>query len=282
MPFYVALDSADVWAHPSLFALSEDGTMLGVAGVPPDYFNSAGQLWGMPVFNWDAMEQQGYRWWIKRTERNMELFDLVRFDHFRAFSSYWEVPGGEETAINGRWLPGPGEKFFDMAYAALGRLPFVAEDLGDIDEAVYELRDRFNFPGMRVLQFAFGNDMDSSVHIPHNYTENSFVYTGTHDNNTSLGWYLSDIGTCERSNLEQYTGRLLTAARVPDELIKLAYSSRANGAIIPVQDVLCLNASARMNNPARPDGNWLWRLLPDQLHADHARKLAGCAEQCGR
>ncbi len=264
LPFYVSYDSADVWAHRHLFALDDEGARTGLAGVPPDAFSDDGQLWGMPVFKWEVHQQEGYTWWIERLKKNMELFDLVRLDHFRAFADYWEVPAGEDTARNGEWKPGPGADFFKAIETALGSLPFVAEDLGEINEPVLKLRDQFHLPGMKVLQFAFGPDMPRSDYIPHNYGQNFFVYTGTHDNNTIRGWF-NELDDATRNRLERYVGRPLSAAEVHIELGRMAYASVAKTAILPLQDVLALDAQSRMNIPASGENNWAWRLLPGQL-----------------
>ena len=282
MPFYTSYDSADVWANPELFCLDESGKMLGVAGVPPDYFNEDGQLWGMPVFRWDILKEQNYEWWINRIKKNTELFDLLRFDHFRAFSSYWEVPAQELTARNGQWKPGPGKDLFTAVEQALGKVPFIAEDLGDIDEPVYELRDAFNLPGMKVLQFAFGDDMPQSLNIPHLFEENFFVYTGTHDNNTMVGWYKENADETNKRNLDRYTGKEISAKNVHKELSRLAYSSVAVTVILPVQDIIGLDEHARMNSPATTEKNWEWRLLPDQLNAKHAKALRDWVLTYGR
>ena len=266
MPFYVSYDSADVWSHRHLFALDENGERTGMAGVPPDAFSADGQLWGMPVFNWDAVGQENYKWWVERLRKNMELFDIVRLDHFRAFSGYWEVPKGESTAKNGSWKKGPGADFFKVMQKELGRLPFIAEDLGEIDDDVYGLRDEFHFPGMKVLQFAFGEDMPSSVHIPHNYEENFVVYTGTHDNNTTRGWFTTEAGDDAKVALEAYAGRPISSAEVNMVLARMAYASVAAIAILPVQDVLNLDERARMNTPASGSNNWGWRLFPGQIN----------------
>lgn len=264
LPFYVSYDSADVWANRRLFALDDEGNATGMAGVPPDAFSDDGQLWGMPVFNWEVHKQEGYSWWIDRLKKNMELFDWVRLDHFRAFADYWEVPAGEATARNGEWKPGPGAGFFKAIEAALGSLPFVAEDLGEINEPVLKLRDQFHLPGMKVLQFAFGGDMPRSDYIPHNYGCNFFVYTGTHDNNTVRGWF-NELDEASRHRLERYVGRPLSAAEIHLELGRMAYASVAKTAILPLQDVLALDAQARMNIPASGEANWAWRLQPGQL-----------------
>jgi len=260
MPFYVSHDSADVWANRDIFNLDADGGIAGMAGVPPDYFSANGQLWGMPVFRWDALKEQHYGWWLRRIQKNLEYFNLIRLDHFRAFSEYWEVPGGSKNAVGGHWVPGPGGGFFEKIKSELGNLPFVAEDLGEIDEAVYRLRDKFGLPGMRVLQFAFDRSMPVSPHIPHNYSPNSFAYTGTHDNNTSRGWYTADLGPKDRKRVEGYLGKKLYAKDINCEMIRLCYSSAAKTAIIPMQDILGLDESARMNIPSSAAANWSWRM----------------------
>jgi malto-oligosyltrehalose synthase/4-alpha-glucanotransferase len=265
LPFYVSYDSADVWTNQELFALDENGKMTGVAGVPPDAFTSDGQLWGMPVYNWENMKAAGYDWWIKRLKHQVEVFDLVRLDHFRAFSAYWEVPANETTAKNGTWKPGPGKEFFEALERSIGGLPFIAEDLGEIDEPVYQLRDAFGLPGMKVLQFAFGGDMPGSIHIPHNYSVHCIAYTGTHDNNTTRGWFEEEDKDGKALRLEQYIGRHLSSAEISLVLSRLAYGSVAETVILPVQDVLNLGNNARMNDPGGSSGNWSWRLLPGQL-----------------
>jgi malto-oligosyltrehalose synthase/4-alpha-glucanotransferase len=273
LPFYVSYDSADVWANPDIFSLDEKGNMIGVAGVPPDYFNSDGQLWGMPVFKWDVLKKRGYDWWIARIKKNMELYDVLRLDHFRAFADYWEVPAGETTAINGVWRLGPGADFFKAIKSALAELSFIAEDLGDINPLVHKLRDELNLPGMKVLQFAFSEDMPSSIYIPHNHLRNYIVYTGTHDNNTTVGWFRQNAGKLERKNLECYTGIKPKEKNIHQILGRLAYASVAKTAILPMQDVLGLDEHSRMNIPASTDKNWLWRLVPGQIKSDHEEML---------
>jgi 4-alpha-glucanotransferase len=265
MPFYISYDSADVWANPELFKLTADGKIKGIAGVPPDYFSETGQLWGMPVYNWDAMKSRGYDWWIKRVKRNLQFFHQIRLDHFRAFSEYWEVPGGSENAINGKWMPGPGADIFNNLKDELGGLPFVAEDLGEIDDKVYQLRDAFTLPGMHVLQFAFDDAMPVSEHIPHNYTVNSFAYTGTHDNNTIRGWYEDDIDGKTQKRIQKYAGVNLSAKNINKEMIRICYASVAKTVIIPMQDILGLDGSARMNVPSSAEGNWSWAMDSDAL-----------------
>lgn len=268
LPFYISYDSADVWANREIFAINEAGQRTGIAGVPPDLFSKDGQLWGMPVFNWQVLKSRNYDWWIDRLEKNKQLFDLIRLDHFRAFSSFWEVPASESTAKIGEWKSGPGAHFFRVALKKLRTLPLLAEDLGDIDEAVHTLRDEFDFPGMKVLQFAFGDNFPFSEHLPHNYTKNFFVYTGTHDNNTMLGWYRNETNGDTRRKLTKYTGQPLTEANVHTVLSQLAYASVADTVILPLQDLLGLDEKNRMNIPAMAGSNWLWRLMPKQLNED--------------
>jgi 4-alpha-glucanotransferase len=265
LPIYVSYDSVDVWAHRSIFNVDEMGNLLGVAGVPPDAFSDDGQLWGMPVYRWDVLKEQNYDWWVERFQRNKELFDLIRLDHFRAFADYWEVPAGETTARNGQWKPGPGADFFQSMENQLGDLPFVAEDLGDINEAVFQLRDQFQMPGMKVLHFAFDEDMPRSEYIPHNYKQNFFVYTGTHDNNTTRGWFRQDSSPEQRHRLEKYAGRTVNEEEVHLVLGRMAYASTAKTAILPIQDVLGMDENGRMNIPASGENNWVWRLVPSQI-----------------
>jgi malto-oligosyltrehalose synthase/4-alpha-glucanotransferase len=274
IPFYVSYDSVDVWAHPDLFSLDESGKLTGLAGVPPDYYSKNGQLWGMPTFNWNALKQQNYKWWIERLKKNLEFFDIVRLDHFRAFAEYWQVPAGEETAQNGTWLPGPGLEFFTKLKQELGSLPFIAEDLGDKMDPVYKLRDEVGLPGMKVLQFAFGGYDPESVDAPHNYKTNCVVYTGTHDNNTTHGWYREDISKKDRKHLEEYTGVKIKEKNVHEVLIRMAYASTSKIAIVPMQDILALDEKSRMNKPGSTDNNWLWRLDPDQLKGYSEKQLA--------
>ncbi|MEX2232623.1 MAG: 4-alpha-glucanotransferase, partial [Cyclobacteriaceae bacterium] len=240
----------------------------------PDYFNSKGQLWGMPVFRWDVLKKKEYSWWVDRVGKNFEMFDLVRLDHFRAFVSYWEVPAGEKTAVDGKWQRGPGADIFKVIEEKLGKLAFVAEDLGDVDAEVFSLRDEFGFPGMKVLQFAFGDSMTTSDYIPHNYTPNFVVYTGTHDNNTTVGWWLKDTKQDVRANLKQYVDEPgISQNNIHQVLGKMAYSSVAKIAILPLQDVLGLDETARMNTPASIKLNWLWRLKGGQLSPGSRNQL---------
>lgn len=272
MPFYISYDSVDVWVNKAIFKLDEEGNMMGVAGVPPDYFNENGQLWGMPVFNWDVLKEKEYSWWMERLKVNMALFDKIRLDHFRAFSSYWEVPRGEETARKGEWKTGPGADFFEAVERTLGKLPFIAEDLGEIDDTVFALRDKFKFPGMKILQFAFGEGLPDSPYIPHNYTPDFIVYSGTHDNNTTRGWYREE-GKQYHEQIEQYCGRSLTENDIPKAFCHLAFASVAKIAILTMQDILGLDEQARMNTPGATENNWLWQLLPGQVNPEAERWL---------
>jgi 4-alpha-glucanotransferase len=273
LPFYVSYDSADVWAHTEIFSVNNNGEMIGSAGVPPDYFNANGQLWGMPVFNWDVLQARKYDWWINRLEKNLQQFDLLRLDHFRAFAAYWEVPAQDETAINGQWKNGPGENFFQLLKEKFNELPFIAEDLGDIDDKVYNLRDKFSLPGMKVLQFAFGDNTPQSDYIPHNFTNNFIVYTGTHDNNTTAGWFRKDATKTALKHLKQYAGKNITQNNIHTKFSKLAYASVAKTAIIPMQDILGLGEDARINTPASVDKNWLWRLSRNDVTPGIEKKL---------
>ena len=260
LPFYVSHDSADVWANQHVFNLRTDGRMRGVAGVPPDYFKADGQLWGMPVFRWDVLKSESYTWWQHRLKKNAALYDVVRLDHFRAFADYWEVPANEKTARKGAWMKGPGLSFFETIKSTLGALPFIAEDLGDINDEVISLRKKLGLPGMKIAQFAFGGELGSNDYLPHNFTENCIVYTGTHDNNTTKGWFSKDIGKTEKQNLNKYLSFSVNSSNVHELLIRLAYASVARIAVIPMQDVLGLGASARMNKPASVKNNWVWRM----------------------
>jgi len=281
VPIYVAHDSADVWANPSLFKLDGQGRLLAQAGVPPDYFSATGQLWGNPIYDWEAMRVEGYAWWIRRMRAAFDLFDLVRVDHFRGFEAYWEVPGGETTAVNGRWTPGPGEDLLGAITEALGPLPIVAENLGVITPAVEALREQFGYPGMAILQFAFGTDAQASHFQPHTYPHDLVVYTGTHDNDTTVGWWTSQgAGDSTRSAEDvakerDYAMRYLAAdgREMQWTLIRTALASVAHTALIPMQDVLGLGSEARMNLPGRQSGNWEFRFSWDQVTPEITRRL---------
>jgi 4-alpha-glucanotransferase len=282
LPFYISYDSADVWSKREIFDLTIDGLMNGVAGVPPDYFNTDGQLWGMPVYDWDVLKSQRYDWWIKRVRKNLELVDLLRLDHFRAFAEFWNVPAGRKTAVNGKWKPGPGEDIFNVFQMEFSNMPFIAEDLGDITDDVYELRDKYDLPGMKVVQFAFGDTLPTSPHAPHNFQRNYFAYTGTHDNNTTRGWFENEINDEVRSQISNYVGYDVNSKNISRALARLAYSSIASTVIIALQDILALDEQARMNKPAAPDNNWKWRLVSDELDARNEQWLRNCMEIYGR
>ncbi len=282
MSIYVNYDSAEVWANPSYFKLDNEKKPVQVAGVPPDYFSSTGQLWNMPVYNWELMKEDGYKWWMNRIKRNMELCDLVRFDHFRGFSEYWEVPAGGKTAENGKWTAGPGMDFLGKVRDEFPDMPFIAEDLGFIDDKVYKLRDSFSLPGMVVLQFAFGDNTPRSGYIPHNYNVNSIVYTGTHDNNTTKGWYRNELSDKNRKEAEEYVGHKIDGESCHEEFIRMAYSSVARIAVIPVQDLLGMDENARLNKPSTTQKNWDWKLRKEDLKNIPAEKIRKMAYLFGR
>jgi len=278
IPIFVAYDSVDVWAHPGLFLLDEDLLSTGVAGVPPDYFSPTGQLWGNPLYRWDVMAEQGYAWWIARIRQTFRTVDILRLDHFRGFAAYWQIPAGEPPAVNGKWMTGPGIPLFEVLKSALGDLPIVAEDLGHITPDVEELRDRFAFPGMNILQFAFASDA-GNPYLPHNLRQNSVIYTGTHDNDTTLGWYGSREEE-ELSSLHRYAGPVNEP--IQWALIRMAYRSVADIAIAPLQDILGLGAEARMNTPGKLGGNWAWRFQEGDLKPEHQERLLELALTYGR
>lgn len=281
-PIYVTQDSADVWANPGLFKLDPDREPLFVAGVPPDYFSETGQRWGNPVYDWPAHEAEGFAWWISRLGHNFKLFDFVRLDHFRGFAGYWEIPAEEKTAVNGKWVDAPGAAFFKTLLGHFPVLPILAEDLGVITPDVRELRDGFGFPGMKILQFAFGSGVGENRDAPHNHVENCVAYTGTHDNNTTLGWFLNDIGDEDKRILADYAGRRLEPKDVPWALIRMAYMSVARLAVIPMQDLLGLGQEARMNMPSKSRGNWAWRCVEESLGAGVAERLEFLTRLYGR
>ncbi|MFB0562436.1 MAG: 4-alpha-glucanotransferase [Candidatus Lokiarchaeia archaeon] len=282
IPIYVLYDSVDVWKNPEIFKLNEEKRPSFVAGVPPDYFSETGQLWGNPVYRWNILKENGYSWWIKRMEHNFKLFNLVRLDHFRGFAKYWEVPAGEKTAINGQWVQGPAEDFFNTILKHFLNLPIIAEDLGVITPDVRELMHLFDFPGMKVLLFAFGGDLPKNPYAPHNHVKNCVVYTGTHDNNTVKGWFEKEASMGDKKRLFAYIGREVPAEEINWEFIRLAMMSVANTSIIPMQDVLGLGEEARMNRPATTEGNYQWRLLPEQLTPSVSERLLEMTEVYGR
>ena len=281
IPIFVAHDSADVWAHQHLFKLDAEGRPVVVAGVPPDYFSATGQLWGNPLYDWDVMAERGFGWWIDRFEHLLEQVDLVRIDHFRGFEAAWEVPAGAETAVDGLWVRGPGSAVFEAIAGALGgtQPPVIAEDLGLITDEVRALLHTTRFPGMKVLQFAFGGDTHNP-YLPHNFLDpNCVVYTGTHDNDTTRGWFAS-ASESERGYVQEYLGS--TGERIAADLMRAALQSTARTAIVPLQDVLDLGPEARMNVPGATHGNWSWRVRLEQLDPQHAQCLAQLTRIYGR
>ena len=282
LPIYVSFDSADVWAHPEIFKLDADLRPTHVAGVPPDYFSSTGQLWGNPVFDWSRLQSQGYRWWLQRMARNLELYDVVRIDHFRGFVGYWEVEAGEETAVNGSWAEVPSFDFFRTLYRRFPQLPVIAEDLGEITPDVREVMAHFGFPGMKILLFAFDWEDPYNVFLPHTYPRNCVAYTGTHDTNTVRGWFEEEADRERALRMIRYLGRETGSEEIHWDFIRLGLGSVANLMITPVQDLLGLSSSARMNLPATASGNWLWRLQEGRLNPDLARKLAQLTRTFGR
>ncbi|MCA9084106.1 MAG: 4-alpha-glucanotransferase [Planctomycetaceae bacterium] len=281
MPIFVAYESADVWARQDLFWLDESGRSTVVAGVPPDYFSATGQMWGNPLYRWDRLADTGYRWWTDRIQHALQQFDLLRIDHFRAFESYWEIPADAPNAIGGQWKPGPGTAPFDAARTVCGdHLRIVAEDLGLITAEVHHLRDQLGFPGMRVLQFGFSSEEDG-YHRPECYPENSVAYTGTHDNDTLMGWlasYRASHG--DHALLRRYVAD--DAAEPQFDLIRAVFNSAASTAIVPFQDLLGLGSEARMNTPGEPDGNWHWRCQTEWLSDELAQRLRQLTQESGR
>jgi len=282
VPIYVVHDSADVWMHPNLFNLDHEKRPLTVAGVPPDYFSKTGQLWGNPVYRWEALKSTGYEWWTKRIAHNLNMFDVVRVDHFRGFMAYWEVPAKEKTAVNGKWVKAPGMDFFSRLSAVFPDLPIIAEDLGTITPDVWATMEHFGFPGMKVLLFGFDESLPRNAYAPHNHTKNAVVYTGTHDNNTAMAWFEKEAGEEDRARLSLYVGKEINVENVHRELIRLAMMSVADTAILSMQDLLGLGEWARMNRPAQEKGNWRWRLMPEQLTNQLAHKLLEMTELYGR
>jgi len=275
MAIFVNFDSAEVWNHPDLFRLNSDLDPEVVSGVPPDSFSKDGQRWGNPLYRWDVMQKQGYAWWIDRMRWLTQNFDYIRLDHFRGFSQFWEIPASEPTAIRGRWVDGPKDDLFVKLRQALGGLPFFAEDLGYITPDVHALRKRLKIPGMAVLQFGFG-DVGAHAHLPHTFTTEKVVYTGTHDNDTLLGWWESGATADERQKVEAYLGRCEDG--INWAMIRAASDSVASLCVVPMQDALGLGSDARMNVPSREEGNWRWRFDADSLRPELGKKLAALAE----
>ena len=278
VPIFVAYQSADVWAHPELFELDGNGKPIVVAGVPPDYFSETGQLWGNPLYRWDVHEKNGYEWWIARMRHALQQTDLVRIDHFRGFVASWQIPSDAPNAISGKWVDGPGEKLFKAFENAFPDLPIIAEDLGVITQEVIDLRDKFNLPGMRVLQFAFGDGV-GNLFLPHHYVPNAVAYTGTHDNDTSVGWWDS-LPDHVKNFAKEYLG---TNGEKPQwDMMRALSSSVANIVIFPMQDVLGLSGEYRMNFPGKPIGNWEWRFYWNQIKLDHTKALADMSDAHNR
>jgi 4-alpha-glucanotransferase len=289
LPIYVAHDSADVWSNQHLFFLDDRGNPEVVAGVPPDYFSETGQRWGNPIYRWNVMRENGFAWWVRRFSRLFQQVDLLRLDHFRAFEAYWEIPASEETAINGRWVEGPGAELFHRVREKLGKLKIVAEDLGIITPGVRDLMRQFEFPGMAVLQFAFDGDVDSD-YLPHNFIRNLVAYTGTHDNNTTVGWWHGQNGTQDAASAARaraFARKYVQADAVEDGQVHWAFvrvmmASVANLVITPLQDILGLGSEARMNIPGSSESNWGWRFRQDAITPEIKRRLRSLTEVYGR
>ena len=282
LPIYVTHDSADVWANRRLFLLNEAGSPTVVAGVPPDYFSATGQRWGNPIYNWNQLEQENFLWWTRRIEHNLDMFDSVRLDHFRGFAGYWEIPANEETAVNGKWVDVSGHALFSAIARRRPNLPIIAEDLGVITPDVRELQRKLDFPGMAVLQFGFGGNLMENPHAPFMHCHNQVVYTGTHDNAPTRGWFAHSASWEEKSKLAAYVGYEITEDNAPATLVRLALASVADMAIVPVQDILGLDMHARMNTPSTTEGNWCWRLRPGECAQDSMAWYADLTSFFGR
>lgn len=273
IPIYVTYDSVDVWTNSEIFKLNKDKNIEFLAGVPPDYFSTTGQLWGNPVYDWDKLKEQDYAWWIKRVEHNLKLFDLIRIDHFRGFVDFWQVPAGESTAINGQWVNAPARDFFKKLLNEFPDMPILAEDLGIITDEVRQTMKDFAFPGMKILLFAFYEDLVKHPYLPHNYSDNCAAYTGTHDNNTLRGWFDKELSLDDKKRLFEYIKQEVSVEDLNWVLIKLLMDSIAKFVIIPMQDILGLSGEHRMNIPGIAHGNWQWRLNPDLLADNISDKL---------
>ncbi|MGA2822038.1 MAG: 4-alpha-glucanotransferase [Bacteroidales bacterium] len=278
IPLYVALDSVDAWANTDLFQFDKEKNPIAVGGVPPDYFSATGQLWGNPLFRWDALQKDHYRWWIERIKSNLVLYDIIRIDHFRGFAAYWAVPYGEKTAVNGKWIPCPGKELFEYIRKEFDEMPIIAEDLGVITDDVEELRDSFGLPGMKILQFAFDSSEEND-YIPYNFTKNCIVYTGTHDNDTVKGWF-EKAKPEDRKYVLDYMDS--SGKDICTDFLRLAWASVANTAIVPMQDLLCLGNEARMNLPGTTVNNWMWRAKSNDFTTELAQKLAKLTVLYGR
>jgi len=278
---FVSYDSADVWMNPELFELDENRRPIRVAGVPPDYFSANGQRWGNPLYRWKLLQERGFDWWLERVRRSFALYDLVRLDHFRGFEAYWAIPAEEETAIKGNWVKAPGHALFSRLREVFGDLPFIAEDLGLITPQVDELREHFGFPGMRILQFGFST-RGAHMYLPHRFVPNTVVYTGTHDNDTTLGWWRNGASEIEKAAVQTCLGLIRADTEIVWALMREAATSVANYCIFPMQDLLHLGSEARMNTPSAAIGNWTWRYWPGALHPDFATQLAALTEVTDR
>ncbi len=281
MPIYIAYDSADLWANKNLFTVDKEGNLETVAGVPPDYFSATGQLWGNPLYKWDVMEKDNFLWWRHRLKNLLQLVDIIRIDHFRGFDAYWEIKGGSETAEKGKWIKAPGDKLFNAIQNYLGTLPIIAEDLGVITKSVEALRDKFNFPGIKIMQFAFGTGMEEKF-LPHNYINNCVVHTGSHDNDTTKSYF--DIEKGNDNDIYEHAQKYLNyyGNDIVGELIRVAYASVADSVVIPMQDILRLGNEARMNFPGKLGGNWCWRFTWTQVPYElqfHYREMAKLYER---
>lgn len=289
LPIFVAQDSADVWTNPEQFKLDKNGKPIVVAGVPPDYFSKTGQFWGNPLYNWERMLADGFKWWIERVRATLTVVDIARVDHFRGFAACWEIPGGDKTAERGQWVEAPGKEFFTAIRKTLGELPIIAEDLGVITPDVVALREEFGFPGMRILQFGFGSD-SKNIDLPHNYVPNVVAYTGTHDNNTTVGWFNSVAGEDSTRTAQQIQSERKFCMKylntdgeeIQWDFIRNVLASVANTAIVPLQDLLGLGAEARMNLPNSTEGNWVWRYRSGDLSESIAARLKKLTQIYGR
>lgn len=282
MPIYVSYQSADVWANQRIFKLDKSRRPVFKSGVPPDLFSKTGQLWGNPVYKWQVLKEQDYHWWIERMRQNLKLYDIFRIDHFRGFVKFWQVPGNEKTAMNGKWVKGPGEDLFNTLYKYMPSAQIIAEDLGFITSDVRELVKKLNLPGMKILHFAFSDTSGNNPYLPHNHIENSIVYPGTHDNNTTIGWFEKELSAKQKKVLFEYLGQKVSTRELPWVLIRMSLGSVAETAIIPMQDLLGLGPEARMNYPAKIQGNWKWRLKKGQVNNRLANELAKLTELYGR
>jgi len=282
LPFYVAADSADAWIHPEYFKLTASKRPRKISGVPPDAFSRTGQVWGTPVYHWKKLKEDGYSWWIDRIRHNLSLYDLLRIDHFRGFVACWEIPASEKTAEKGKWVKAPGDDFFGRMFQSIQEGALIAEDLGMITTDVSDLLQKYRFPTMKVLLFAFGGTAAENPHLPHNHVPNSVVYTGTHDNDTVRGWFKERATEEEKNNFYAYVGRKVPESQISQEMMRLAFSSVSSIAILPFCDILDMGNEARINNPGHAHGNWLWRFRWDDVTSKHWRQLRRLTVTYGR